>query len=108
MQSGILVVCLTEVINLQINQHVLLSGDCVVLGHFTIQNVGPQQDGDNSKVKVKVRVNVHGIFSIANASVIEKQNTDGDLNEVPMDTDLSCKNQSKDELVCIILLTLQI
>ncbi|XP_025031154.1 heat shock 70 kDa protein 4L [Python bivittatus] len=68
------------------------------LGHFVIQNVGPQHDGDNSKVKVKVRVNIHGIFSVANASVIEKQNLDNDPNDIPMDTELSCKNQSKDEL----------
>ncbi|XP_062839714.1 heat shock 70 kDa protein 4L isoform X1 [Anolis carolinensis] len=68
------------------------------IGHFVIQNVGPQHDGDNSKVKVKVRVNIHGIFSVANASVIEKQSTDNDPGEVPMDTELSCKNQNKDEL----------
>ncbi|XP_063166759.1 heat shock 70 kDa protein 4L [Candoia aspera] len=68
------------------------------IGHFVIQNVGPQHDGDNSKVKVKVRVNIHGIFSVANASVIEKQNLDNDLNDIPMDTELSCKNQSKEEL----------
>ncbi|XP_054845640.1 heat shock 70 kDa protein 4L [Eublepharis macularius] len=68
------------------------------IGHFVIQNVGPQHDGDNSKVKVKVRVNVHGIFSVANASIIEKQNVEGDASDVPMDTELSCKDQSKDEL----------
>ncbi|XP_060102792.1 heat shock 70 kDa protein 4L [Heteronotia binoei] len=68
------------------------------IGHFVIQNVGPQHDGDNSKVKVKVRVNVHGIFNVANASIIEKQNIEGDASDVPMDTELSCKNQSKDEL----------
>ncbi|KAH0615971.1 hypothetical protein JD844_026671 [Phrynosoma platyrhinos] len=68
------------------------------IGHFVIQNVGPQHDGDNSKVKVKVRVNIHGIFSVANASVIEKQSTDNDPSDVAMDTELSCKNQSKDEL----------
>ncbi|XP_015265185.1 PREDICTED: heat shock 70 kDa protein 4L [Gekko japonicus] len=68
------------------------------IGHFVIQNVGPQHDGDNSKVKVKVRVNVHGIFSVANASIIEKQNTEGDASDVPMDTELPCKNQSRDEL----------
>ncbi|XP_077156455.1 heat shock 70 kDa protein 4L isoform X1 [Paroedura picta] len=67
------------------------------IGHFVIQNVGPQQDGDNSKVKVKVRVNVHGIFSVANASIIEKQNIEGDASDVPMDTELPCKNQSRDE-----------
>ncbi|XP_048365056.1 heat shock 70 kDa protein 4L isoform X2 [Sphaerodactylus townsendi] len=68
------------------------------IGHFVIQNVGPQHDGDNSKVKVKVRVNIHGIFSVANASIIEKQNTDGDASDVPMDSELPGKNPSKDEL----------
>lgn len=68
------------------------------IGHFVIQNVGPQHDGDNSKVKVKVRVNIHGIFSVANASIIEKQNADTDSSDVPMDTELLSKNQSKDEL----------
>ncbi|XP_066488143.1 heat shock 70 kDa protein 4L isoform X1 [Tiliqua scincoides] len=68
------------------------------IGHFIIQNVGPQHDGDNSKVKVKVRLNVHGIFSVANASIIEKQYVDGDPSDVSMEAELSCKNQSKDEL----------
>uniref|UniRef100_A0A452H171 Uncharacterized protein n=1 Tax=Gopherus agassizii TaxID=38772 RepID=A0A452H171_9SAUR len=67
------------------------------IGRFAIQNVGPQYDGDNSKVKVKVRVNVHGIFSVANASVIEKQNVEGDHSDVPMDTESLCKNQGKDD-----------
>ncbi|NXP06386.1 HS74L protein, partial [Thinocorus orbignyianus] len=67
------------------------------IGRFTIQNVGPQHDGDNSKVKVKVRVNIHGLFSVANASVIEKQNIEGDQNDTPMDTESSSKNQGKDD-----------
>uniref|UniRef100_A0A8C5THZ7 Heat shock protein family A (Hsp70) member 4 like n=1 Tax=Malurus cyaneus samueli TaxID=2593467 RepID=A0A8C5THZ7_9PASS len=71
------------------------------IGRFTIQNVGPQHDGDNSKVKVKVRVNIHGLFSVANASIIEKQNVEGDHNDTPMDTESSSKNQGRDEeLVC--------
>ncbi|POI27383.1 hypothetical protein CIB84_008867, partial [Bambusicola thoracicus] len=71
------------------------------IGRFTIQNVGPQHDGDNSKVKVKVRVNIHGLFSVANASIIEKQNVDGDHNDAAMDTESSSKNQGReDELVC--------
>uniref|UniRef100_A0A8C2T8A0 Heat shock protein family A (Hsp70) member 4 like n=1 Tax=Coturnix japonica TaxID=93934 RepID=A0A8C2T8A0_COTJA len=52
------------------------------IGRFTIQNVGPQHDGDNSKVKVKVRVNIHGLFSVANASIIEKQNIEGDHSDM--------------------------
>ncbi|XP_010007215.1 PREDICTED: heat shock 70 kDa protein 4L isoform X2 [Chaetura pelagica] len=67
------------------------------IGRFTIQNVGPQHDGDNSKVKVKVRVNIHGLFSVANASIIEKQNIEGDHNDPPMDTESSIKNQGRDD-----------
>ncbi|XP_009467010.1 PREDICTED: heat shock 70 kDa protein 4L isoform X1 [Nipponia nippon] len=67
------------------------------IGRFTIQNVGPQHDGDNSKVKVKVRVNIHGLFSVANASIIEKQNVEGDHNDMPMDTESSSKNQGRDD-----------
>ncbi|KAM9378229.1 heat shock 70 kDa protein 4L isoform 2-T2 [Phaethornis superciliosus] len=67
------------------------------IGRFTIQNVGPQHDGDNSKVKVKVRVNIHGLFSVANASVIEKLNVEGDHSEAPMDTESSSKNPGRDE-----------
>ncbi|NXA51894.1 HS74L protein, partial [Nothocercus julius] len=67
------------------------------IGRFTIQNVVPQHDGDNSKVKVKVRVNIHGLFSVASASVIERQNIDGDHNDTPMDTESSSKNQGRDD-----------
>nr|XP_021148005.1 heat shock 70 kDa protein 4L isoform X1 [Columba livia] len=67
------------------------------IGRFTIQNVGPQHDGDNSKVKVKVRVNIHGLFSVANASIIEKQHIEGDHNDTPMDTESSSKNQGRDD-----------
>ncbi|KAM6147943.1 heat shock 70 kDa protein 4L isoform 2-T2 [Erethizon dorsatum] len=68
------------------------------IGTFTIQNVFPQSDGDNSKVKVKVRVNIHGIFSVASASVIEKQNLEGDHNDAPMETETSFKSENKDDL----------
>uniref|UniRef100_H0V8F4 Heat shock 70 kDa protein 4L n=1 Tax=Cavia porcellus TaxID=10141 RepID=H0V8F4_CAVPO len=68
------------------------------IGTFTIQNVFPQSDGDNSKVKVKVRVNIHGVFSVASASVIEKQNFEGDHNDAPMETEASFKSENKDDL----------
>ncbi|KAF3818646.1 hypothetical protein GH733_012063 [Mirounga leonina] len=68
------------------------------IGSFTIQNVFPQSDGDSSKVKVKVRVNIHGIFSVASASVIEKQNVEGDHSDAPMETETSFKNESKDDV----------
>ncbi|KAI5941857.1 heat shock 70 kDa protein 4L [Manis javanica] len=68
------------------------------IGSFTIQNVFSQSDGDSSKVKVKVRVNIHGIFSVASASVIEKQNVDGDHSDAPMETETSFKNENKDDV----------
>ncbi|XP_054709776.1 97 kDa heat shock protein-like [Uloborus diversus] len=43
------------------------------IGSFTIQNVTPNQDGESTKVKVKARINLHGIFSICSASMLEKQ-----------------------------------
>ncbi|XP_058148574.1 heat shock 70 kDa protein 4L isoform X1 [Dasypus novemcinctus] len=68
------------------------------IGSFIIQNVFPQSDGDSSKVKVKVRVNIHGIFSVASASVIEKQILEGDHSDAPMETEASVKNESKDDV----------
>lgn len=32
----------------------------------------PQPTGDPSKVKVKVRINIHGTFTVASASLLEK------------------------------------
>lgn len=60
-----------------------------------IQNVVPQESGESAKVKVKVRVNVHGVFSVASASLIEiVKPAEG---EEPMDTDQT----AKEEEVCI-------
>lgn len=54
-------------------------------GCFSVQNVAPQPDGESSKVKVKVRVNVHGIFSVSSASLIEKQKgEDMQIDSEPM------------------------
>ena len=41
-------------------------------GRFVVNGVQPQASGENSKVKVKVRVNIHGIFNISSASMVEK------------------------------------
>uniref|UniRef100_A0A4W3K6X8 Heat shock 70 kDa protein 4L n=1 Tax=Callorhinchus milii TaxID=7868 RepID=A0A4W3K6X8_CALMI len=72
------------------------------IGRFTIQNVTPQTDGENSKVKVKVRVNVHGIFSVSSASLIEKLKEGGQGEEVPMETDHTQRvaNTKLDDQVC--------
>uniref|UniRef100_A0A8C4GMZ1 Heat shock protein 4a n=1 Tax=Dicentrarchus labrax TaxID=13489 RepID=A0A8C4GMZ1_DICLA len=63
------------------------------LGQFLIKNVVPQASGESAKVKVKVRVNVHGVFSVSNASLVEVLKTAEE--EEPMETDqtMSCLNK---------------
>jgi len=42
------------------------------IGQYTIRDVKPTADGTSQKVKVKARVNLHGIFSISSATLLEK------------------------------------
>uniref|UniRef100_A0A8D2NN51 Heat shock 70 kDa protein 4 n=1 Tax=Zosterops lateralis melanops TaxID=1220523 RepID=A0A8D2NN51_ZOSLA len=73
------------------------------IAHFLVQKVTPQTDGSSSKVKVKVRVNIHGIFSVSSASLVEVHKSDE--NEEPMETDQhakeeeTCQADSKDKKV---------
>ncbi|XP_010869421.1 heat shock 70 kDa protein 4a [Esox lucius] len=61
------------------------------IGQFMVQKVVPQANGESSKVKVKVRVNVHGIFSVSSASLVEVlKPTEG---EEPMETDPASKEE---------------
>ncbi|XP_072119053.1 heat shock protein 105 kDa isoform X1 [Mobula birostris] len=59
------------------------------IGQYIIHDVVPQANGEKSKVKVKVCVNDHGIFSVSTASMIEK--VEISENEATMETDL-CPN----------------
>ncbi|RVE64100.1 hypothetical protein OJAV_G00142870 [Oryzias javanicus] len=55
------------------------------IGQFLVQNVTPQATGESAKVKVKVRVNIHGVFSVSSASLVEVvKAVEG---EEPMETD---------------------
>ena len=42
------------------------------IGHFEVGEVRPLEDGGNQKVKVKVRINLHGIFVVSSANYVEK------------------------------------
>ncbi|XP_076862024.1 heat shock 70 kDa protein 4b isoform X2 [Brachyhypopomus gauderio] len=55
------------------------------IGRYMIQKVIPQATGESSKVKVKVRINIHGIFSVSSASLVEVQKCEE--GEEPMDTE---------------------
>ncbi|CAM4672409.1 unnamed protein product [Leuciscus chuanchicus] len=59
------------------------------IGQFNVQKVVPQPSGESSKVKVKVRVNVHGVFSVSSASLVEVLKTAE--GEEPMETDTPAK-----------------
>lgn len=67
------------------------SGVWFITGQFHVEKVVPQADGSSSKVKVKVRVNVHGIFSVSSASLVEVHKSDD--SEEPMDTDQALKDE---------------
>uniref|UniRef100_A0A7N8XAV2 Heat shock protein 4a n=1 Tax=Mastacembelus armatus TaxID=205130 RepID=A0A7N8XAV2_9TELE len=61
------------------------------IGQFLIQNVVPQASGESAKVKVKVRVNIHGVFSVSSASLVEVIKTPE--GEEPMETDQTVKEE---------------
>jgi len=56
------------------------------IGTFEIGDVKPTPEGGNQKVKVKVRINPNGIFCVANASLVEKQEIEEEV-PVPMEVD---------------------
>lgn len=56
-----------------------------VIGQFKVTNVAPQANGDGSKVKVKVRMNGNGIFSVAAATMYEKVE-EGEEESVEMES----------------------
>ncbi|KAM4045829.1 heat shock protein 105 kDa [Anomaloglossus baeobatrachus] len=62
------------------------------IGQFFIQNISSSKDGEKAKVKVKVRVNTHGIFSVSTASVVEKLEVD-EGDEQATESGVEAKNQ---------------
>ena len=62
-------------------------------GTFRIDNVVPQANGESSKVKVKVRVSIHGLFSVSSASLTEKVETAAVEESEPMDVDVADKDK---------------
>ncbi|XP_040399811.1 heat shock protein 105 kDa isoform X2 [Cygnus olor] len=62
------------------------------IGRYVIQNVAAQKDGEKSKVKVKVRVNTHGIFSVSTASMVEPVKSE-DCEDVGVETEVETQDQ---------------
>ncbi|XP_074906739.1 heat shock protein 105 kDa isoform X2 [Buteo buteo] len=62
------------------------------IGRYIIQNVAAQKDGEKSKVKVKVRVNTHGIFSVSTASMVEPVKSE-ESEDVNVETEVESQDQ---------------
>ncbi|XP_027740374.1 heat shock protein 105 kDa isoform X2 [Empidonax traillii] len=62
------------------------------IGRYVIQNVAAQKDGEKSKVKVKVRVNTHGIFSVSTASMVEPVKSE-ECEDVSVETEMESQDQ---------------
>lgn len=58
------------------------------IGDFEIMEVRPNAEGGPQKVKVKVRVNPNGVFSVVSASQVEKHEIE---EEVPVDMEVETK-----------------
>lgn len=67
------------------------------LGRYVIQNVAAQKDGEKSKVKVKVRVNTHGIFSVSTASMVEPVKSE-ENEDVSVETEVESQDQRPTEI----------
>ena len=45
----------------------------MIAGTFRVKGVKPTDEGESSKLKIKVRLSIHGTFIIKSAVMIEKQ-----------------------------------
>uniref|UniRef100_A0A8D0DND3 Heat shock protein 105 kDa n=1 Tax=Salvator merianae TaxID=96440 RepID=A0A8D0DND3_SALMN len=68
-----------------------------MIGKYIIQNVAGQKDGERTKIKVKIRINTHGIFSVSTASMVEQIKVEGNENSsIEADSDTQNQNSSED------------
>ena len=52
-----------------------------------VNGIQAQPNGDNSKVKIKVRVNIHGVFVVSTAYTVETVVEEASEVSEPMETD---------------------
>ena len=61
-----------------------------LIGKFNVDSVEPKEDGSSQKVKVKVRVNLHGVFAVTSANLVETREVE---EEVPMEVEPPAKKE---------------
>ncbi|XP_044176399.1 97 kDa heat shock protein-like isoform X1 [Acropora millepora] len=57
------------------------------VGSYLVQDVTPTKESESSKVKVKVRLDIHGLFTIVSASMVEKMGTATDIEQDKMEVE---------------------
>ncbi|KAM3968070.1 heat shock protein 70Cb isoform 2-T2 [Aphomia sociella] len=55
------------------------------IGQWHIKDVQPTSEGESQKVKLKVRVNIHGIITVASASLVEKKQDASQTENIEME-----------------------
>lgn len=65
-----------------------------IIGNFRVKNVSPTEEGEASKVKVKVRMNIHGVFFVKSATMVEKQKVE---EEESMESEPTAPSQSESQ-----------
>ncbi|XP_028037560.1 97 kDa heat shock protein isoform X2 [Bombyx mandarina] len=55
------------------------------IGQWQIKDVQPTPEGESQKVKLKVRVNIHGIITVASASLVEKKQDTSQNENIEME-----------------------
>lgn len=64
-----------------------------LLGQWNIGDVQPTPEGESQKVKLKVRVNIHGIVTVASASLVEKKQDNSTNESIEMENANEVSNQ---------------
>lgn len=65
-------------------------------GQWHIKDVQPTAEGESQKVKLKVRVNIHGIITVASASLVEKKQDAAQNDNVEMENSNENVNNSQE------------
>ncbi|XP_049865586.1 heat shock 70 kDa protein 4 isoform X2 [Pectinophora gossypiella] len=63
-----------------------------LIGQWHIRDIQPTADGECQKVKLKVRVNIHGIITVASASLVEKKQESAQSQNDNVDMENSNEN----------------
>ena len=65
------------------------------IGSFNIDKVVPQANGEKSKLKIKLRVNIHGILSVISATMVEKVEGGEETEEMDVENTEEIVNNEK-------------